>query len=251
MAQQIINIVPTTELEAVNAMLAAIGEAPLPAGTDLATATQADVGNALNILRNSTREVQSMGWKFNTEFGFEVAPATTFPWIDTAGKTTTLNIFKPAANMLSFKVTPTAEQTGWRMVDAVLRPSRKYLEATKPVIVFYDRSLNRDGFAQTDYPFLYIDPVWAFDFEQMPEEARRFCTIRAARQFVQSGVGSETLAGFTAQDEALALRNLKREHGENDNYNILRNMDTLKHLGGRIRGPAGVTYDPRKSPGPV
>lgn len=242
MPQAIVNLAPMTELEAVNAMLSAIGEAPLPAGTDLSVATQADVLMALNLLRNTTRDVQSMGWRFNTEHGYQLAPAATYSWVDTASVTTLLNIFTPPANLIRFTVTKTADQQ-LPDVDTVLRPSRKYTPGT---LVFYDRILNRDGFPQTERPYLYIEPVWAFDFEKMPEEARRYCAISAARQFAQQAKGSQMLSSFTERDEMLALRNLKREFGEEDDYNMLQNTDVSKHLGLRPRWGGAVTIDPRR-----
>lgn len=249
MPQAIVNLAPMTELEAVNAMLSAIGEAPLPAGTDLSTITQADVLMALNLLRNTTRDVQSMGWRFNTEHGYQLAPAATYSWVDTAGVTTPLNIFTPPTNLIRFTVTPTIDQQGCSLIDTVIRPSRKYTPGT---LVFYDRILNRDGFPTADRPWLYIEPVWAFDFEKMPEEARRYCAISAARQFVEQAKGSQTLAGFTERDEMLALRNLSRAFGEEDEYNMLQNTDVAKHLGFRPRIGGSVSIDPRrKSPNSV
>src|ERR1043166_1428635 len=118
----IINLVPTTELEAINSMLSAIGEQPIAA---VDTATQADVQMAVNILRDVTREVQSIGWRFNTEFGYEVAPFATLSWVDTAGITTLLNVFKPAANLIKFDLTATSAQG---QLALVLRPSRLYAE---------------------------------------------------------------------------------------------------------------------------
>lgn len=244
MPQVITNLALTTELEAVNVMLSVIGETPLPAGTDLSTVTQSDVQMALNLLRNTTRDVQSMGWRFNTEHGYQLAPNTTYDWVDSAGVHTMLNIFTPPANLLRFSITKTTDQQGSGLVDTVIRPSRRW--PTIGTLVFYDRILNRDGFPVSERPYLYIEPVWGFDFEKMPEEARRYCAISAARQFAQQNVGSQTLASFTERDEMLALRNLKREFGEEDDYNMLQNTDVSKHLGFRPRWGGSVSIDPRR-----
>lgn len=247
MALVITNLALTTELEAVNAMLSSAGEAPLPTGTDLSLATASDIVTALNILRNATRTVQSMGWKFNTEFGFQLAPATggglPYDWVDSAGVHTNLNIFLPPAQLLRFSISPIIEQQGYQFVDTVIRPSRKYTPGT---LVFYDRVLNRDGFPVSERPYLYIDPVWGFDFEKMPEEARQFVAVHAARQFVQQQVGSQTLASFTDQDERLAFRNLKRAFGTEDDFNMLANTDVSKHLGNRPRFGGYISTDPRR-----
>lgn len=242
------NLVLMTELDAVNAMLSAIGEAPI---ADVDTATQADVIIAINELRNATREVQAMGWRFNTEYGFQLPPAATLSWPDADGVTTLLNIFVPpdAPAMLDFSVTQIPEQQGDGYVDTAIRPSRVYTVSAAKVLVFYDRALNRDGFDASKYPFLYINPVWCFDYEQMPEVARRFTAILAGRRFQQRVVGSGELDGFTTHDESIALRNLKRKEGQEDDYNIFDNYSVSRVLGNR---PilSGVS-DRRKSPGPV
>ena len=61
---------PTTELEAVNAMLSTIGEAPV---SSLASGLL-DAETAETILNDVSREVQSMGWNFNTEEDFPASP---------------------------------------------------------------------------------------------------------------------------------------------------------------------------------
>jgi hypothetical protein len=89
--------------------------------------------------------------------------------------------------LAGFTVTPHPLQQGNMYVDTEIRPSRLYVEAGQPVLVFYDRILNRDGF--TGRPFIYINPVWLFSFEQMPSSAREYVLIKALRRFQQTGRG--------------------------------------------------------------
>jgi Autographiviridae tail tubular protein Gp11 len=241
---QITSLTATTELEAVNAMLSSIGEAPI---ANVDTATQADVVMAVNILRNTTRQVQRVGWRFNTEFGYEVAPHDTYDWLDSAGVTTPLNIYTPPAGLARFEITKAVEQQGARYVDTAVRPSKKW-EAGTPV--FYDREFNRDGFPQADRDYLYINPVWWMGFEDMPEIARFYVVAKASRDFTQHAVGSAELSGFTADNVRIAYRDLKREEGLIDDYNIFRQHEMISALGGRRRGPTGV-IDPRSTAGPV
>lgn len=239
-------LIATTEIEAVNAMLAAIGEDPLDTGTDLSTATQPDVTMAVNTLRNTTREILSMGWRFNTEFGFEVKPSDTLDWTGSDSVTVPLNIYTPPAGLISFSVTKNDDQMGCKLVDTELRPARIYAEGSIPeglttTVVFYDRQHARDGFPTADRSFLYINPVWLFPFEQLPEVCRKYIVTKAVRGFVGSSIGSDTLVGFTRQDEAVALRNLKREQGEEDSYSFLSNIDTFSARGRRPSTPRGVS----------
>ena len=57
--------VPITELDSVNILLAAVGEAAV---SSLETATTVDVTQAKNLISNINREVQQKGWHFNTEW---------------------------------------------------------------------------------------------------------------------------------------------------------------------------------------
>ena len=59
------------ELNAVNDMLAAIGESPV---SSLEGDPNADVANCRRILSQVNREVQSKGWTFNIEEGSELLP---------------------------------------------------------------------------------------------------------------------------------------------------------------------------------
>jgi len=119
----ITNLTGLTELEAVNSMLAAIGEAPV---STLTGATQADVQMAINILRDVTREVQSWGWRFNTEFGMEILPFDQYNYTDSTGKTTTLKVFKDPAHLVAFVVSNSPTQQGDQKPDTVLRAPRIY-----------------------------------------------------------------------------------------------------------------------------
>lgn len=228
------NIAPTTELEAVNAMLRAIGEAPVE---DLAGG-QADLDMALGILRDTTREVLTMGWRFNTEAGLAVVPAATVSWLDTDGVHTTLNVFKKPSGTVAWKPTVCPQMGD---LDLVERLSKQYLETGAKVLVLYDRTRNRDGAEASRYPKVYLDVVWACDFEQMPETARKYTTMLSAGRLAKSSVGSETLVGFTQDDMLLALRALKRDQGETEDYNLFDGLAVNAILGGRPRPYSGAS----------
>lgn len=269
MPTQITKLNATTELEAVNAMLAALGEAPVVS----LDAEQPDLGVAVNTLRDAVREVQSMGWRFNMEFGYQLVPTLTIAYLDRDDVTTGLNVFMAPIRMLSFKVTPIREQLVPVQLDLVLRPAR-FLAVTVSnagtddatvsevsdltvsgaihPMVMYDRTLNRDGLDSSKYDFLYIDPVWAFDFEELPEEARRLSLVIAMRRWLASQAPSVTLVGFTEVDQRIALRDLKVAQGEQEDFNMLDNSDVRDGLGRRPYSPGSPLIDfRRKSPGPA
>lgn len=224
------NLNPTTETEAVNEMLAAIGEAPI---ADVNTSTQTDVETAINLLREIARNVQSDGWRFNSEFGYEVIPSDTLVWIDSEGSTT-LNIFEPPAGLLSWELTRTADQLGLLVSE---RPSRVYAPVGTPV--FYDRRLNRDGFDEALVDSLYIDPVWLFDFDQLPQTARAYITALGARRLVEVTAGAEAPARLNNDEIARYFRALKKDQGVKRRTNLFDSVGSRELFGGRSRGFGG------------
>lgn len=243
------NLAPTTELEAVNAMLSAIGEAPI---ADVDAATQADADIAISTLREVAREVQANGWRFNTEFGLAIAPtAAGFAWTEPDGYALLIDIFTPPTGMVAFSVSPLPAQFisqygGY--LDIVTRISKQYTAGSPAVkqMVFYDRSRNRDGLPTSENrDFLYIDPVWLLDFETLPETARRYITVVAGRRFAQRVLGDANIIAFQRDDELVALRALAREHAIKDKVSLLDHPDTGRILGDRGQGSS--FYSTRRS----
>jgi len=62
---------PATELNAVNEMLASIGQAPV---NSIVTNVSPDAVIAMNALRAASRDIQEEGWHFNTETDVELIP---------------------------------------------------------------------------------------------------------------------------------------------------------------------------------
>lgn len=236
-------LVSTTELAAVNRLLSAIGEAPI---SDLVASTREDVSLAATLLREASIEVQSLGWKFNTEFGYEIAPSATLAWEGTDGETDTLNVFLPPSGLLSFRLSAEPAQAGR---DIIIRKSRTYESGGNNVLVFYDRAFNRDGLPQSTFEFLYIDPTWLVEWEFLPESARRYIVLRAARQFTQQTLGSADIVGFTEQDEARALYALQLEQGDEEDISMLDNLEISRVRG--VRPAYYGFYDNRASAGPA
>ncbi len=239
----ITNIVATTETEALNYMLSVIGEAPV---ADIDTATGADVVTAKNILKNTAREILEEGWLFNTEFGYELAPNGTLAWAGSDGSTATLNVWHVPTNLARFDLTPNSGQLG---LDLVARLSSSYLSGGNKVLVFYDRLKNRDGLEQTQYPALYIDPVWYFNFSDCPQSIRVLIMVIAARRLAAQVVNSESRVTLTREDEMAAWRAARRDQKPRDRYNMLDEISVGAILGNRLsrgRGVMSTRNSPRK-----
>lgn len=247
MANVLTTIVATTELDAVNQMLAAIGERKLPAATDLSASTNAYVTTAVDILKRACRELCSEPWKFNTEFNYPITPTeTAFSWDEYDGTTKTLSVFLPPSDLARFLPSVRSDQSGFNKLDTTIRLSRQYGDPTF-VQVFYDRIYNRDGFEDRDY--LFLDTVWFRPFTDMPEVARKYIVTAASRTFAESVVGSKELSIFTEDDETRAFRALKRAEGEDDDYSIFDTTDVSGALGNRVNFMPNSIYTLRQALG--
>lgn len=123
MTPQFQSLAATTELEAVNAMLAGVGEAPI-VQSELDTPTRADVDIAVATLQEVLRESLSIGWKFNQAWGVELRPTYDSGYTHTFEDATTkdYNIFKPPSDLLAFKMSNMTNQQGTRFKELVISP---------------------------------------------------------------------------------------------------------------------------------
>ena len=180
-----------TELSAVNAMLAVIGEAPL--STLDGNTLHADAVSARQTLHNTSRSVQAEGWYFNTEYNYPLTP-------DRDGFVTL------PPDIVSVDVEPL--NTGWRNVDVVVRGKRLY-------------DLENHTYAFDPETCYKATVLLILPFDELPETAKDYIMIRAGRRFQGEAVGSETLAQFTQQDEFNARASLMREQIRNNDSNFL------------------------------
>jgi len=180
----------TSKLDAVNTMLSSIGEAPVSSlSSGLVEAEIAE-----SILNTIDREVQSMGWHFNTELNKSFA------------KTVAGEIILPADILRA---------------DATLKANAPNL--VQRGLKMYDR-VNHTFIISTD---VALDVVIQLIFDDLPEVAKRYIVLRATRIFQDRVVGSNTLHTFQEKDEEQALVQLKDFDKAADDHNIFDNYDTF------------------------
>jgi len=79
--------------------------------------------------------------------------------------------------------------------------------------------------------------VYLLDFLKLPETAKRYCIIRAARVFADRLVGSKDIRSFSERDEMEARAKLADYEYGVDNINMLRdNPDTWSVVDRRFNG---------------
>ena len=190
----------TTKLEAVNTMLSAIAESPI---NQLGAEAPADAVLAENVLDETTKEVQAEGWHFNSHHDWDLA-------IDSDSKiplpSNTVRVDIPKGQNYD--------------VDIIQRGS--YL---------YDRKNNTATFTKGVDD---ADIVFMLDWVDLPEVARRYMMIKAARVFGDRTLGSNQHHTFTMQDEMRALATLREYETDTADLTIFDHQDVSRSL---ERGP--------------
>ena len=130
---------------------------------------------AKNILDEVNREVQSGGWKFNTSYKATLSRDTN-------------NKIPVANDVMHIELNPLLEAKSSN--DPVIRGSFLY-NLAKETFIF-------------DKDFENVQIVHLLDFEQIPEQARRYITIRASRIFHDRTLGANALHRFSRQDELVS-----------------------------------------------
>ena len=189
-------VAATTELESVNIMLAAIGETPV---NSLTGTLPVDVRLAQSTLAEVNKEVQSEGWSFNTEIDL------------TLSRDGSNNHISLAADVL--RVDPNNHHH--TTIDAIQRGLK-----------LYDRLNNKYDFDED----LICTVVFFRTFDEIPEPARRYITIKAARIFVDRLVSDDGLRTYTQQDEVRARAILMETDLANGDHNLLRGDPSLTNV---------------------
>ena len=81
-----------------------------------------------------------------------------------------------------------------------------------------------------DKNFENVTIVSLLDFENIPEQARRYITIRASRIFHDRTLGANALHRFSQQDELVALSILKQAEASVADHSIFNSHDQYKTI---------------------
>lgn len=182
----------TTKIQAINTMLSTVGEPPI----NSLAAQRADALIAQNILDEVSREVLTYGWQFNTDEGIYLTPDS---------------------------------NTGFIYVpDTVVRVDMDRNELEYDIVVRGNRLYNRKNNSYVFSGQIKVVQIYLMDFDEMPEVAKRYCTIRAARVFQDRMVGSEKIHGFTLQDEIQALARMTEYENETGDFTIFDSPDVSR-----------------------
>lgn len=179
----------TTKLEAVNLMLAAIGEAPV---NSLASGLP-DAEAAETLLDEVKKQVLSKGWQVNTRG--RKYPVVLEP--NSSGE-----ILTPAT-MISI------DTTG---------PSAYVSVSRRGGYLWDDRNETKVWPTGTK---LSCQIIYNLAFEDLNFELQQYIALRAARRFAKREIGSVTLDGLTKEDEDMAYADALSADSEGEDFNMI------------------------------
>jgi hypothetical protein len=194
---------PTTnnaqaELQAVNEILASIGQAPVTTieaqtityedGTSAEIPINPEVAIVYETLTQVSREVQAEGWTFNKENEYPLTP-------DSNG------YLSMTGSMLQMDLSDTVANSAF---DTVIRSGRLYDKIEHTDV--WDTTLTYD-----------VDIVWYYDFFDLPQVFRDYVTSRAATRCAIRLVGDVNLTQVLSSFETWRRANcLEYECSEGD-----------------------------------
>jgi hypothetical protein len=197
-------------------MLLSVGKSPV--NTTSVPGVNA-VSNAMTVLYNTVREVQSRRWWYNYDTDFKITP-------DGSG-----NVIRPTT------CTGFAPSERWR----------NYIErwnsnAGSGALCMWDldsQTFNLTSLLQQGY--LLCDVQWCFEFEQVPQVVRNFITRKAGRTFQTGSIGSQLIYQFTKEMELDAEAELQREHLRFSRANMFSTPTTINRA---VNRQPGAWYRP-------
>lgn len=187
-----------TELEAVNTILATIGEAGVTSLSDDVSQVT-DQAMAQRTLHEVSRDVQSEAWSWNTDESVQISP-------------TAQGTYVVPSNTLTVNFSPNQY------------PDTQYVMRGLRV---YDRNSQRYDFGSVidNAPITAAKVVSQLPWEELPHAAQQYITIRSARIFSDRYTASSIVFTYTAADEDQARTLLIRSEENTLNNNLLWGND--------------------------
>ena len=204
-----------TELEAVNTILATIGEAGIASLSANANEIT-DSGLAQRTLKEVSRDVQSEAWSWNTDEGVTI-------------NKTAADTYVVPGNTLTVDFSPNRY------------PDMQYVMRGLKV---YDRNNQRYDFGKINggEALVAAKVVSQLQWSELPHAAQQYITIRSARIFSDRYVASSVVFTYTVADEDQARTLLIRAEENQLNNNLLWGNDRGASQGIGYTPAGGTRY---------
>lgn len=187
-----------TKLDVVNTCLSLLGEDAVDAIAEDQSDPQ-DVKNALRMLAEADREVQSEGWHWNTLENVSVSKDINDEYV-------------LGTDVLSVDIDP---HSGCGP-DITLRGGK-----------LYDRTNNTTVFTSGR---LTLTMRKFLDFVDVPPKAQTYISIKSARKFQARFLGDQATQAYSQEDEFRARRELLSEEAEQSDRSLLDRPNVRRYL---------------------
>ena len=174
-----------SDLSAVNSILAAIGQAPTTAAALDDAYTNPELALIYNLLKETTVDVNSEEWHYNTEKHKDLQPTDVG----------TEKHFTIPANVLRMDV---SEGQTTRTTDVVMKQGKLYNNEKHT----YD--VKEWDVSSTDNYKMYFDLVYNYAFNEVPAIFQRYITLRASQRAATQLVSNAELTKLLAEQVGLA-----------------------------------------------
>ena len=187
-----------TELSAVNAILGAIGQAPITQLKDPSTGVIANANPEIqfiyNLLRDANVDTQSEGWHFNRERHV------------TFSKDTTTNKIAISDDIVK--------------IDLPDNWSRRHYNFVRRGGFLYDKITHTDTFTDMGTS-IELDVIRLYNYEDLPPVFKRYITYRASRMAATQLVANPQLVQLLGSQEALSRASLMEYECNQGNHSMM------------------------------
>jgi len=186
-----------SELDAVNSILANIGQSPVNSLTE----NSVDIGLAINQLGNVSRELQMRGWSFNVDKCYTLTPNPD-------------DKIAVESNVLAIDV----DSINYPEQDVVIRGAFLYNR--------YSKSFTFTG-------DLEVDITWFLSWDDLPPHAQNYIMVTAAIRMADDTEASTATHRFGQEEQLHAWNAFKSQEIDTNDANLIRYR---KSAGLRRRG---------------
>ncbi len=177
-----------SELDAVNSVLANIGQSPVNSLTD----SSVDIGLAVRHLENTSRELQLRGWSFNTDTDYPLTP-------DSSTQKISITSTMLAVDM---------DKVDYPEHDVVIRGNFLYNR--------YNRSYE---FGTGD---IKATVTWLLPWEELPPHAQNYITVTAGIRMADDTESGTVSHKFGQEDQLHAWNAFKSQEIDTNDANLVR-----------------------------
>jgi len=177
-----------TELDAVNSVLANIGQSPVNSLTD----NSVDIGLATRHLGNTSRELQLRGWSFNVDKCYPLTPDSSTEKIAIT------------STMLAVDI----DRVSYPKLDVVIRGSFLYNR--------YDRTYQ---FGTGD---IEATVTWLIPWDELPPHAQNYIIVTAGIRMADDTESGQVSHKFGQEDQLHAWNAFKSQEIDTNDANLVR-----------------------------